>query len=85
MISISIEAFFTLAICLSVLLLLLLWGRQFLRVATRHWEPSELKICQCPKCHYDFFIKPRRVLVVCPACKERVRVRSNANAKHIRY
>ncbi len=85
MISISIDGFFTLMICTVVLAIALLWGRQFLLARARNWEISEHKVCQCPKCHYDFFIKPRKVLVVCPACKERVRVRAVTNAKHMRY
>ena len=85
MIAIRIDAFFSLLICVSVLVMALLWARQLWRSISRYWEVSEEQISHCPNCQYTFFIKPRQILTICPACGKRVRVRLSKAAKHLRY
>ena len=85
MIAVRIDVFFALLICLSVLVVALLWARQLWLSISRNWELSEEQISHCPNCQYTFFIKPRQTLTICPACRQRVRIRTAKATKHLRY
>ncbi len=84
MIPLATEDFFFVLILLGIFPIGILWARDLWRQVSRHWEPSEDKIVNCPFCQYTFFVRPRRQVAMCPACKQSVRVRLPKD-KHIKY
>lgn len=51
-----------------LLIIVILWGREIVRVRRFDWELSNTKLFHCGKCHHTFLTKDEANLTRCPNC-----------------
>ncbi len=71
MIPISPGQFFSIYVCLWLIVLAFLWFREERRVQKSNWSVVKDKLYVCDKCHLSFLAQDNREYITrCPRCNE---------------
>lgn len=85
MITISVDQFLLLYVCLLCGVLVLCWGRMLWRDRQQSWRISEETLCRCRACGLTFVSRRLEHVSQCPSCHVRTRVPRRKAGRHLSY